>query len=433
MAACCVLLAARRALIYGSLVCIMCSCCASTIYSRAVKCPLPAEWSAVSDDAKIDYVFNMFVAPQMIKLQWDATNGKMSPDCQFESWTDGGCAVMKTTGRRDNAIAYVQYSAYEPKRTGPRSMTISEYNVRLRSDFPATDLDAATIKSRSLSNMFRHVEASIAAQSVTLHLTVDTPKMPSDSPACCAVCFCCFLEAIKVTVQSLYDASMDAIEADFQQRRLAAPIDAGDVMALPVFEAQLPIAQAIAIVPIQMVQVVTTTTTVTGDPMTGVQWVTTTQTVTTATTTMAVPVGGKAATIVPVAQAVEAVPVAQSMERDGEPRDWGAQAMVRQSPMDGRMMEATSGCYVQREAPWMYFYLSFNEDHSKYSMGPGGCCLVFNCPYPGACGVHEAQAASSSIFATASQHRTDRWQSPRSFVRTRAVHVGARETFIKVC
>ena len=39
-------------------------------------------------------------------------------------------------------------------------------------------------------------------------------------------------------------------------------------MALPVFAAELPLAQAIAIVPIQTVQVVTTTTTITGDPMT---------------------------------------------------------------------------------------------------------------------------------------------------------------------
>ena len=170
----------------------MCSCCAPTIYSRAVKCPLPAEWSSVSDDAKVDYVFNMFLRPQMIKLQWDATIGKVpSTECQFESWADGGCAVMKTTGRHTNAeagsISYVQYSAYQPKRTGPRSMTISEYNVRLRNDFPATDLDAATIKSRSLSNMYRHVVASIAGEVVTLHLTVDTPKMPSDSPACCVL------------------------------------------------------------------------------------------------------------------------------------------------------------------------------------------------------------------------------------------------------
>ena len=413
----------------------MCSCCAPIIYWRAVKCALPAEWSAVSDDAKVDYTFNMFVRPQMIKLQWDATVGKTaSANCQFESWADGGCAIMKTTGRHANAeagmISYVQYSAYEPKRTGPRSMTISEYNVRLRKDFPAVDLDAATIKSRSLSNMFRHVEASIAGESVTLHLTVDTPKMPSDSPACCVLCFCCFVEAMKPMVQSLYDASMDAIEADFQQRRVAAPIDAGGgVMALPVFEAELPIAQVIAIVPIQTIQVVTTTTTITGDPMTGVQWVTTTHTMTTITTTMEVPVAGQAAAIMPVAQVMEAVPVAQAMER--EPKE--AQAMARQSPMDGRMMEASSGCYIQQEAPWMYFYLSFNADHSKYSMGPGGCCLIFNCPCRDACGIHDAQAASSGTFEKAGGHRADRWESPTLFVRTRVTTGSQIETFVRVC
>ena len=411
----------------------MFSGCASTIYSRAVECQLPAEWSVVSDDAKIDYVFNLFVRPQMIKLQWEATNGKMSSTvCQFESWTDGGCAVMKTTGRHVAApgmTSYVQFSAYEPKRTGPRSMTISEYNVRLRKDFPATDLDITAIKNRSLSNISRHVEASVVGDAVTLHLKVDTPKMPSDSPACCVLCFCCFVGAMKPMVQSLYDASMDAIEVDFQQRRLAAPIDAGGVMALPIFEAELPLAQAIAIVPIQTVQVVTTTTTITGDPMTGVQWVTAADSVTTSMMVMAEPAAGKAVGIVPVAQAIEAVPLTQAMERE----PMGVQAMARQSPMDGRMMEASSGCYVQREAPWMYFYLSFNADHSEYSMGPGGCCLLFNCPYRGACGVHLAQAPSSGTFETAHKHRSDRWESPTSFVRTRALTGQQNENFVKAC
>jgi hypothetical protein len=82
----------------------------------------------------------------------------------------------------------------------------------------------------------------------------------------------------------------------------------------------------------------------------------------------------------------------------------------------------------------MYFYLSFNADHSKYSMGPGGCCVLFNCPCPGACGVHEAQAASSGTFETATKHRTDRWESPNFFVRTRVAPAGAtRETFVRVC
>ena len=174
-------------------------------------------------------------------------------------------------------------------------MTISEYNVRVRKDFPATDLDAAAIKSRSLSNMFRHVEASIVGDQVWLWLRVPMPKMPPDTkvcgpPCCCLpgcnyVAFPLFMQGMKGTVKPIYDVSMDAIEDDFRQRRLAAPLDAGGgVMTLPVFAAELPIA-GIAVVPIQMIQVVTTTTTITGDPMTASR-VTTQQTVTTTTTTM---------------------------------------------------------------------------------------------------------------------------------------------------
>ena len=419
-----------------------------SFYERVVACQLPTEWAAVSDDAKVDYVFNLFVSPRLVKLQWDATYSKM-PGCMFESWPDGGCAIMKTTRRfavhnaRSGQLSYVQYSAYEPKRTGPRSMTISEYNVRLRSDFPATDLDAAAIKSRSLSNMHRHVTATITQSRVQLSLRVDMPKVPADTPVCGPPCCCfpgcnylafpLFMSSMKEAAKPIYDVAMDAIEDDFRQRRLAAPLDAGGgVMALPVFEAELRMAQAIAIVAIQTTQVVTTTTTVTGDPMTGAQWVTTTHTVTTITTTDGVSVPGKAAAIVPVAQVpvvVEAVPMAQAMER--EPTE--AQAVAFPSPMDGRMLEASSGCYVQRELPWMYFYLRFNSDHSTYSMGPGGCCLIFNCPCPASCGIHEAQTASSGTFATVHGHRTDRWESPTSFVRTRVVQPGAKETFVKVC
>ena len=170
--------------------------CCEAFYERTVDCPLPAEWAGVSDDAKIDYVFNMFLSPRMTKLQWDATIGKM-PHNEFEAWTDGGCVVMKTTRRYPEdhpelagQISYVQYSAYQPERTGRRSMTISEYNFRLRKDFPATDWDAATIKSKSLSNMFRHVEASIIGDQVLLSLTVDMPKVPADTSMCGPPCCC---------------------------------------------------------------------------------------------------------------------------------------------------------------------------------------------------------------------------------------------------
>lgn len=337
-------------------------------YKRVVKLDLPVEWAAVSEDAKIDYVFNMFMSPRLVKLQWDATSAKMpnhppsSPNhhrLQYESWHDGGCVIMKTTRSYpdrsvynttlltpeaaekfyalSNQVIYIQYSAYEPKRTGPRSMTISEYNVRVRKDFPATDLDAAAIKSRSLSNMFRHVEASIVGDQVWLWLRVPMPKMPPDTkvcgpPCCCLpgcnyVAFPLFMQGMKGTVKPIYDVSMDAIEDDFRQRRLAAPLDAGGgVMTLPVFAAELPIAQVIAVVPIQMIQVVTTTTTITGDPMTGEQWVTTQQTVTTTTTTMTLTDPTASAGIAAVHPAVEAVPVvpvcapyvpvAQAMERE---------------------------------------------------------------------------------------------------------------------
>lgn len=430
-------------------------------YERVVNLTLPVEWAAVSEDAKVDYVFNMFVSPRLVKLQWDATNLR-SAGCQFESWPDGGCVVMKTTRTNPNhhgggpgQVSYIQYSAYEPKRTGPRVMTISEYNVRMRKDFPTMDLDAASIKSQSVSNMFRHVEAAVLDDRVELSLKVDFPKMPADTPLCGPPCCCLpgcnylafplFMSSMKTAVAPIYDVAMDAIEDDFRQRRLSAPIDAGQgVMALPVFEAELPIAQLIAIVPIQMVQVVTTTTTITGDPMTGAQWVTTTHTVTTTTTTMAVPshsaavvpvaqVPGNPASVVPVAQVVGAVPMAQAMER--QPAK--AHAIARASPMDGRMMEAASGCYVQRESPWTYFYLSFNDDHSQYSMGPGGCCL-FLCPCPGACGVHKAQAPSSGTFDQVhkARGRTDRWEAPTLFVRTHVNMLGqqdAKMTFVKVC
>ena len=137
--------------------------------------------------------------------------------------------------------------------------------------------------------MFRHVEASIVGDQVWLWLRVPMPKMPPDTkvcgpPCCCLpgcnyVAFPLFMQGMKGTVKPIYDVSMDAIEDDFRQRRLAAPLDAGGgVMTLPVFAAELPIAQVIAVVPIQMIQVVTTTTTITGDPMTGEQWVTTQQT-----------------------------------------------------------------------------------------------------------------------------------------------------------
>lgn len=86
----------------------------------------------------------------------------------------------------------------------------------------------------------------------------------------------------------------------------------------------------------------------------------------------------------------------------------------------------------------MYFCLRFNADHSRYSMGPGGCCIIFCCPCSEACGVHEAQEASSGIFEKVIADRTDTWQSPTSFVRTRAGaliegRIPTPETFVKCC
>ena len=46
-------------------------------FYAVVKLDLPVEWAAVSEDAKIDYVFNMFTSPRLVKLQWDATSAKM--------------------------------------------------------------------------------------------------------------------------------------------------------------------------------------------------------------------------------------------------------------------------------------------------------------------------------------------------------------------
>ena len=115
-----------------------------------------------------------------------------------------------------------------------------------------------------------------------------------------------------------------------------------------------------------------------------------------------------------------ATPMAQAMDRD---------AAARQSPMNGLMMEAQSGCYIQQEPPNMYFYVRFNADHSQYSAGPGGCCVIFCCPCSEACGVHEAQEPSSGTYQKTG--RVDRWDSPTKFVRT--TPVGTTETYVKVC
>ena len=119
-------------------------------YKRVVKLDLPVEWAAVSEDAKIDYVFNMFASPRLVKLQWDATTAKM-PNVpptdsrhtvlQYESWPDGGCVIMKTTRSYpdrsvyntnlltpkaaeeflalSHQVIYIQYSAYSQSAPGP--------------------------------------------------------------------------------------------------------------------------------------------------------------------------------------------------------------------------------------------------------------------------------------------------------------------------
>ena len=135
-----------------------------------------------------------------------------------------------------------------------------------------------------------------------------------------------------------------------------------------------------------------------------------------------------------MAQPIEAVPMAVPMAQamDREPMDGKAMGRAfhgRPSPMNGLMMEAQSGCYVQQEFPNLYFYLRFNADHSKYSMGPGGCCLIFCCPCSEACGVHEAQDASSGTYQKPG--RIDRWDSPTKFVRM--TPFGTKETYIKAC
>ena len=51
-----------------------------------------------------------------------------------------------------------------------------------------------------------------------------------------------------------------------------------------------------------------------------------------------------------------------------------ANSMTR-GPMDGRMMEAQSGCYYQKNAPCcMCFYLTFTSDRASYGISPMFCC-----------------------------------------------------------
>ena len=105
-----------------------------------------------------------------------------------------------------------------------------------------------------------------------------------------------------------------------------------------------------------------------------------------------------------------------------------ASSMAR-GPMDGRMMEAQSGCYYQKNAPCcMCFYLTFTSDRASYGIGPMFCCCV--CPWlcpPGWCGTQKATAPGSSIYEGDSGK--DEWDSPSTFKRTG--YGNNKEPFVK--
>ena len=74
------------------------------------------------------------------------------------------------------------------------------------------------------------------------------------------------------------------------------------------------------------------------------------------------------------------------------------QGMNRQSEMDNRMHEVSSGCYGTEKMPCCYMtYLAISPEGIR--AGPCWCCIVCLCPCPpGMCGVFKPTAPGSGTF-----------------------------------
>ena len=74
------------------------------------------------------------------------------------------------------------------------------------------------------------------------------------------------------------------------------------------------------------------------------------------------------------------------------------------------MRNVKNGCFVQPEAPCCNaYYFCISHDGQSLTIGPGICCCICCCPFPGGCGTPQSANDGTAHYVNAAWH--DHWES----------------------